>query len=131
MLAALFNQPQLFANRTVLWFVDNKATVGALLKGAARPGDVDDIVGAIHGWCARLTCRVWFEWGDSKSNSSDGLSRDGLMCQVCGRFGWKPVEAALPPPLPQGALTAWALGLGVDTVRESLSQKHSSVSDMG
>ena len=25
-----------------------------------------------------MGCRAWFEWIDSKSNPSDGLSRDGL-----------------------------------------------------
>ena len=66
-----------FIGRDVLWFVDNKATAGALLKGTARPEDVDDMVGAIHGLCARYNIRVWWEWVDSASNSSDGLSREG------------------------------------------------------
>ena len=29
----------------------------------------------------RLSLRCWFEWVDSDSNPSDGLSRVGLLCE--------------------------------------------------
>ena len=64
-LVAIHNHTEVMRDRTILWLVDNKSTVGALLKGAARPEDVDDMVGAIHGLCVRHNIRIWFEWVDS------------------------------------------------------------------
>ena len=101
----------------MLWFVDNKATVGAILKGTAKPEDIDDMIGAIHAFAANLNCRIWFEWVDSASNSSDGLSRDGLLCPFCAENRWKTSDGTLPPSIPPGQLTAWALGTVVGTVR--------------
>ena len=35
---------------------------------------------------AHFGARMWFEWIDSKSNPSDGLSREGLKCKVAGEL---------------------------------------------
>ena len=35
---------------------------------------------------AQIGARTWYEWIDSKSNPSDGLSREGLSCEVAGEL---------------------------------------------
>ena len=36
----------------------------------------------------RLVCRAWFEWIDSDSNISDGLSREGVTDPWTKAQGW-------------------------------------------
>ena len=46
--------------------------------GHLRRADVSAIVNACQWLLFQVECRPWFEWVDSSSNCSDGLSRDGL-----------------------------------------------------
>jgi hypothetical protein len=64
--------------RDIYVFIDNEAAASAVIRGATRAGDVGLIVQALHWKLHLLSARVWVEWIDSKSNPSDGLSRDGL-----------------------------------------------------
>ena len=80
--------PQIFQSRDVLWFIDNQAAVVAAVKAASSQEDVFEIA---HLSCllrAQLRCRAWFEWIDSDSNPSDGLSRDGLADSWTNQQGW-------------------------------------------
>ena len=77
-LAVLLNHPEEVRGRDVIFFVDNEAAVAACIRGASRCDDVGLIVQATQWEALKLGCRLWFEWIDSKSNPSDGLSRDGL-----------------------------------------------------
>ncbi|CAE7402748.1 unnamed protein product [Symbiodinium sp. CCMP2456] len=65
--------------RDLLWFIDNQAAVAAAVKTASAEEDVFEIAHMAALLRARLQCRCWFEWIDSDSNPSDGLSRDGLL----------------------------------------------------
>ena len=76
--AAPWISPEIFADRDSVWFVDNAAAVSTLIRGAAKPEDIDRIATAVAFQNAHLRHRPWFEWIDSDSNPSDGLSRDGL-----------------------------------------------------
>ena len=58
---------------------DNEAAVSSLIRGAARPEDLDKIASMASTQLAGSRCRVWWEWIDSKSNPSDGLSRVGIV----------------------------------------------------
>ena len=63
----------------LLWFIDNEAAVSSLIRGASSQEDVHLIAQFSHAFLHTLQCRVWYEWTDSASNPSDGLSRDGLL----------------------------------------------------
>ena len=83
--------------------VDNEAAVAACIRGASRCDDVGLIVQAIQWEALKLECGIWFEWIDSKSNPSDGLSRDGLADE------WTVAQC-------------WQLGMG--QVPEMMASKH-------
>ena len=76
--AAPWVSPEIFAQRDFVWFVDNAAAVSTLIRGAAKPEDIDHIATVVAFQNAKLSHRPWFEWIDSDSNPSDGLSRLGL-----------------------------------------------------
>ena len=76
--AAPWVSPEIFSNRDSVWFVDNAAAVSTLIRGAAKPEDIDRIATVVAFQNADLRHRPWFEWIDSESNPSDGLSRLGL-----------------------------------------------------
>ena len=92
-LAALLDSPGIFANADVRWFIDNEAACSTLIRGASREEDVSTIAELTHLHLLRLSTRVWFEWIDSESNPSDGLSRLGLACPL---FGAQARTAAQP-----------------------------------
>ena len=76
--AALHTSPDLFKGSDVVWFVDNESAASSLIRGAARPEDIDKISVMASLRANRLRSRIWWEWIDSDSNPSDGLSRAGI-----------------------------------------------------
>ena len=76
--AAIIDAPDFFRNHDVLWFCDNEAAVSTIIRGACVPEDINGFAEATAILSAKLGCRLWVEWVDSKSNPSDGLSRAGL-----------------------------------------------------
>ena len=70
--------PDALRSMDVLWFIDNEAAAAALIRASTSELDVLGLVQQAHLQFAELHMRVWFEWVDSESNPSDGLSRDGL-----------------------------------------------------
>ena len=64
--------------RDILWFIDNEGAVSALIRGSSGQSDVHLIAQLSNVLIHSLKCRAWYEWVDSGSNPSDGLSRDGL-----------------------------------------------------
>ena len=69
---------ELIEHRDVLWFIDNRAALAALIKGA--PPQVDTAFLALTAnWAfTSSNSRMWFERVDSDGNPSDILSRDGI-----------------------------------------------------
>ena len=65
------------AGKDVIVFVDNDAACAVLIRGSTSQEDACDIAQALHWRLTAVGCRAWFEWVDSESNPSDGLSRDG------------------------------------------------------
>ena len=55
-----------------------------------------EIVQTIQWLALQMGCRIWFEWIDSKSNPSDGLSRDGLDDAWTKAQGWDIAEILGP-----------------------------------
>ena len=87
-LLALVMEPHIFKGYDVMWFIDNEAAMSSLIRGGAKPEDVGRIAAAAHILMLELHCRIWFEWIDSESNPSDGLSRLGLEDPWTVAQGW-------------------------------------------
>ena len=49
----------------------------SLVRGSSKNEDLDVMASMIRGLCMELNISVYFEWVQSKSNWSDGISRDG------------------------------------------------------
>ena len=88
--------PKLLFQEDAIWFVDNQAALSAAIRGGCRETDVHEIAYAAATLRTRLSFRCWFEWVDSDSNPSDGLSRVGLRCEFIASQGWAAQEFLLP-----------------------------------
>ena len=86
--AAPWVSPHLFSGRDVIWWIDNLSAMSSLVRGAARPEDIDIFASMAALQFAALRCRPWYEWVDSDSNPSDGLSRDGVKDAWTLQQGW-------------------------------------------
>ena len=64
--------------REVLWFIYNDAACASMIKGSSREHEVDALATWAHLLSFQAHCPIWYEWIDSESNPSDGLSRNGL-----------------------------------------------------
>ncbi|CAE8598126.1 unnamed protein product, partial [Polarella glacialis] len=91
-----FNNLELLRGRDVVWFIDNTAALSILIKGASSLHDLNSIATVMHLLMAKVGCRIWFEWIDSDSNPSDGLSRDGLEDEWTRSQGWDLGTALMP-----------------------------------
>ena len=83
----------------VVWFVDNCAAVAALVKCSSTEADVHTIVQHSHWLLHRAGVRVWYEWIDSKSNLSDGLSRLGIQDPWTAKQNWVVFDYPFPDSL--------------------------------
>ncbi|CAL1129060.1 unnamed protein product [Cladocopium goreaui] len=70
--------PDLLRGQDLLWFVDNESATSTLIRCVSSQCDVHEIAQFSHYLLNSLDARAWFEWIDSESNPSDGLSRLGL-----------------------------------------------------
>ena len=96
-LAAVYEHLQALAGSDVIFFVDNEAACAALIRGSSKEEDVCCIVNAVQWLLFSVDCRPWFEWIDSDSNCSDGLSRDGLKDRWTREQKWLLAEGTAPP----------------------------------
>ena len=76
--AAPWISRDIFRDRDSIWFVDNASAVSTLTRGSAKPEDIDNLSAMVTLQNATIHHSCWFEWIDSDSNPSDGLSRLGL-----------------------------------------------------
>ena len=86
----------------LLWFCDNEAAASSLIRGSSSQDDVHQIAQFAQLLLCGLSCRTWFEWIDSKSNPSDGLSRDGLSDPWTATQSWNIHEYTFPSELLPG-----------------------------
>ena len=77
-LQALLTFPQQFRSCTGFWFCDNIASLMALVRGRSDNCSLDFMASMVHMLLFHLHCYLWFEWIPSRSNWSDGISRDGF-----------------------------------------------------
>lgn len=80
--------PSLFVKADVLLFIDNEAAVASLIRANSLQPDVHLICLFAHAWIFKQGARIWYEWIDSASNPSDGLSRAGLEDDWTLKQGW-------------------------------------------
>jgi hypothetical protein len=79
-----------------LWFIDNVAALMALVRGRSASDDLDRIAEQIHGAMFATGTAMYFEWVESKSNWSDGISRDGHADEWHHRHGFVADTQAFP-----------------------------------
>ena len=86
----------LLQDRVAIWLVDNMGALSASIKGGSREVDVHLIALAAASLRTPRAFRPWYEWVDSDSNPSDGLSRVGISCDLCEAQGWPALTYELP-----------------------------------
>ena len=91
--------PLRFRQAECLWFIDNEAAVAALIRGSTHELDVHLLAQAAQFLFHLSSARVWFEWIDTHSNISDGLSRLGLADGWSQAQGWHLREFSFPEGL--------------------------------
>ena len=60
----------------ILWLVDDSPSLHALVKGASGNQAMDRAIALTYIMCFILDCSIYFEYVDSFSNFSDGISRE-------------------------------------------------------
>ncbi|CAE8608115.1 unnamed protein product [Polarella glacialis] len=75
-LVALVSNPNRFRGRRGVWFIDNTAALIAMVRGRSDSADLDRLALIIHAAMFALEVWIYFEWIETKSNRSDGISRD-------------------------------------------------------
>ena len=75
--------------RNVVWYVDNTPAVSSFVKGTSSNERLEKIVGSLWIMAYHLNINIYFEWFDSKSNWSDGISRGFGKDEVAKRLNIK------------------------------------------
>ena len=89
-----------------------KLAASSLIRGSSSQADVHMIAQFSHVILTGLRCRVWYEWINSASNPSDGLSREGLHDSWTQLQNWNVGEYAFPAELlPDSFLEAFLVHL--------------------
>ena len=96
-LAAVHVHLDKLADTDAIFFVDNEAACAALIRGSSKESDVSAIANAVQWLLFSVGCRPWFEWVDSNSNCSDGLSREGVSDEWTRSQDRELGEATVPP----------------------------------
>ena len=98
-LVGLVVYPECFRGRQTLWMLDNTAALMAMVRGRSDSEDLDQLAVIIHAMMYGLQAAIYFEWVESKSNWSDGISREGRQDRwyVANRFSFQ--QCAVPVEL--------------------------------
>jgi len=76
-----------------------ECAVSSLIKASSPQSDIHLIAQFSQAAYHALQARVWFEWIDSASNPSDGLSRSGLEDSWTLQQGWNLAVVVFPSDL--------------------------------
>ena len=82
------------AGRPLYIFIDNTAALFALVKGGSGNADLDKMAKQVWRHLLNLQCPACFEYVETKSNWSEGLSRDDWEWTNKQRFVIRMVECA-------------------------------------
>lgn len=91
--------PDLLRGEDCVWFIDNVGAVSALIRATSTQDDVHMVAQFSSLLGHALQTRIWYEWIDSESNPSDGLSREGLNDPWTRAQPWEVAEYNFPPQL--------------------------------
>jgi hypothetical protein len=95
-LVGLVHQADKFRGRHGVWFIDNVAALMALVRGGSDSPELDEMASMIHARLFGLRTWMYFEWIESKSNWSDGISRDGFTDAWYQQHEFRPGQATIP-----------------------------------
>ena len=87
-IAAPWILPHVFQGADVVWWIDNNSACSTLIRGAAKPEDIDKFAAIAAIQFATLRGRPWYEWVDTEANPADGLSRLGIFDPWTMQQGW-------------------------------------------
>ena len=90
--------------RKVVWFVENTSALLATIRGSSRNVIVSRAVAAAAFLCFHFNCNIWYEFVDSESNWSDGLSRKGAADDFVSRHNFAVSEMRTPTAIWKGPL---------------------------
>ena len=76
---SLITFPSAFRNTTGVYFIDNVASLMALVNGRSDRPEFDIIAQRINLLLFCRQCSLWLEWIPSKSNWSDASSCKGFL----------------------------------------------------
>ena len=82
--------------REVLFFIDNSVALYSMVRGGSNQRAVARCTHLMGITCLNHTCKVWFEFVDSKSNWADSISRTLAECRFCREKGIPVAEVTLP-----------------------------------
>ena len=92
----LLQWAEAFRGRRMVWYVDNTAAMASFVKGASANPHLERVVGLFWMLAYHLDLQVWFEWVDSDSNWSDGVSRDMADDALAAELGFSLREMRQP-----------------------------------
>ena len=98
-LVGLAMYPEYFRGRQTLWMLDNTAALMAMVRGRSDSEDLDQLAVIIHALMYGLQAAIYFEWVESKSNWSDGISREGRHDSWYGAQHFTFQQSAVPVEL--------------------------------
>ena len=98
----------------IVWYVDNEGACSSLIRGCSRQSDVH-LISQFSGLLLHsINSRCWFEWVDTDSNCSDGLSRAGITDEWTQAQGWEVCDFPFPNDLlPDTFLQSFISHLGL------------------
>ena len=90
-----------FSNSSAIAYIDNMSVIHILVNGKAAALDLSNAALAVHRRQTQLSAQFWWEYVNTKSNCSDGGSRDGVTCAMARALGI-PLRHIAFPALPAG-----------------------------
>ena len=96
-ITTLWDMREVVRGQRVLWLLDNSASLHSLIKGTSSNPHLGRAVELYHMFCYWFQVDVWFEFVDSDSNYSDGISRDLDKDPWCRKMGITPRECSVFP----------------------------------
>ena len=94
-ITTLWDMREVVRGQRVLWLLDNSASLHSLIKGTSSNPHLGRAVELYHMFCYWFQVDVWFEFVDSDSNYSDGISRDLDKDPWCRKMGITPRECSV------------------------------------
>ena len=110
---AVMHFSDMFRGQSSICFVDNIGVIHNIVNGTSSAVDAGAFTHALHHRMAIISMTAWWEYVPSKSNISDGASRDGIACSLAAAASipLRDVEFRLPPQgfplLPAAAWDEW------------------------